>query len=199
MKWLWPGWLLCVVTVGVLAYMIAIEAPAISAMLGGVALPDGVPLGYSDGNARALYAAFSADFAASEAAGRQSASAAYLAMHARSDLALPPLLAMSLAFCAFASIYAGRRQAEPSRIISIGLGLVMALAFTYLACDFIENAVADAMYGPEALKTGFRGQLVFVLKVLTMGKFATLTMALGLIVALWIGRWRGTRGASSEV
>ena len=196
MKWFWLGWLLCVVAVGLLGYMALVEAPAISAMLGGLALPDAAPLGYDEDQARALYAAFAADFAAAEATGRQSASAAYVALHAGFDLAVPPLLAASLGFLAFASAYAGRPQASPPRLVSIGIGLVLALAFTYLACDFIENAVADAIFGPDALKAGFNGQLAFVLKVLTIGKYATIVMALVLIVALWIGRWRRPAKAS---
>jgi len=193
MKRLWPGWLLCVLTAGLFAYMFFVDVPAISAMLGGIALPDAVVLGYGDAEARALYDAFAADFTAAGTQGRQSASAAYLAMHARVDLLLPPLLAMSLAFCGFASLHAGQNKTQTPRAISVGVGLVMALAFTYLACDFIENAVADAMFGPQALTSGFNGQLVIVLKVLTMGKFATLFMAVGLIAALWIARFNRAR------
>ncbi|MBU4529165.1 MAG: hypothetical protein KUA43_17975 [Hoeflea sp.] len=193
MKWLWLGWLVCVITAALLGYMVLVEAPAVSAMLGGMALPDAVPLGYGEEAARSLYAAFQADFTLAAAEGRQSASAAYVAMHARSDLVFPPLLAASLAFLAFASVYAGRTQASPSRQVSVGVGLVMALAFTYLACDFLENAVADAMYGPQAMAAGFNGPIVFVLQVLTRGKYLTLVLAGLIIVALWVARWKGPR------
>lgn len=199
MKWFWTGWLLCLITAGLFGYMAVIEVPAISAMLGGMVLPDAMPLGYDEQGARALYEAFAADFTAAQAEGRRSASAAYLAMHAMSDLLLPPLLAASLAFCAFASIYTGRRQAETSRLVSIGLGLVLAAAFVYLICDFIENAVADAMYGPTAMKAGFNDQLAFALKVLTIGKYSILAVAFGLIAALWIARWKRGRGIVPDV
>ncbi|MBC7280205.1 hypothetical protein [Hoeflea sp.] len=193
MKWLWLGWLVCVITAGLLGYMALVETPALSALLGGMTVPDAKPLGHDEEATRALYAAFQADAARAGAEGRQSASAAYVAMHARSDLVFPPLLAASLGFLAFASVYAGRRLAEPSRAVSIGIGLVLALAFTYLACDFLENAVADAMYGPEAMTAGFNTSLVFVLQVLTRGKYITLALAAVLIVALWVGRWKGPR------
>lgn len=199
MKRLWPGWLLCLVTAALFAYMVAVEAPAISVLLGGMQLPDAVPLGYDEKSAGALFAAFAADLAAAKEQGRQSASEAYLALHARSDLAFPPLLAASLVFCAFASVFAGQKQVEMSRLVSVGLGLVLALAFTYLACDFVENAVADAIFKPEALKIAFNGQLAFVLRVLTMGKYATLVMAFGLIAALWIGRCKRARATAAGV
>ena len=193
MKWLWLGWLVCVITAALLGYMALVEAPAISDRLGGLALPDAVPLGYGDEAARALHAAFLGDFTRATPEGRQTASAAYVAMHARSDLVFPPLLAASLAFLAFASVYAGGRQVDPSRLVSVGIGLVLALAFTYLACDFLENAVADAMYGPEAMAARFNGSLVFVLQVLTRGKYLTLVLAALIIIALWIARWRAPR------
>tara|TARA_R110002020_G_scaffold96186_25_gene230635 strand:- start:3887 stop:4507 length:621 start_codon:yes stop_codon:yes gene_type:complete len=198
MKWFWTGWLVCALAAGLFGYMALVEAPAISAMLGGMALPDAAPLGYGEDQARALHAAFAADFAAAEAGGRQSASAAYVALHAGFDLAVPPLLAASLGFLAFASAYAGRPQASPPRLVSIGIGLVLALAFTYLACDFLENAVADAMYGPQAMQAGFNESFVFVLQVLTRGKYLTLLIAGVLIVALWIARWTGKRGAAPD-
>lgn len=198
MKWLWTGWLVCALAAGLFGYMAFVEAPAISALLGGLALPDSTPLGYGDDQARALYKAFAAEFAAAENAGRQSGAAAYVALHAGFDLAVPPLLAASLAFLAFASAYAGRPQARPKRPVSIGIGLVLALAFTYLACDFLENAVADAMYGPQAMKAGFNESFVFVLQVLTRGKYLTFALAALLILALWIVRWTGLRGATPE-
>lgn len=199
MKWLWPGWLVCVISAGLLGYMAFVEVPAISALLGGMALPDAVPLGYGEDAARALYAAFEADFNLAAVEGRQSASAAYSAMHARSDLVLPPLLAASLAFCAYASVYLARGPGDPSRLTKVGLGLVMALAFVYLSCDFIENAVADAMYGPAAMKAGFNAQYVFVLQVLTRGKYLMLLIAALLIIALWIGRLkRGPPPSTTE-
>ena len=193
MKWFWLGWVVCVLTAGLFGYMALVEAPAISAMLGGLALPDAVPLGYGEDAAGALHTVFQADFIRAGAEGRQSASAAYVAMHARSDLVFPPLLAASLGFLAFASVYFGRRQSEPARLVSIGIGLVLALAFTYLACDFLENAVADAIYGPQAMTAGLNGSLVFVLQVLTRGKYITLAIAAVLIIALWVARWKRSR------
>ena len=160
MKWFWTGWLLCLITAGLFGYMAVIEVPAISAMLGGMALPDAMPLGYDEQGARALYEAFAADFTAAQAEGRRSAS---------------------------------------SRLVSIGLGLVLAAAFVYLICDFIENAVADAMYGPTAMKAGFNDQLAFALKVLTIGKYSILAVAFGLIAALWIARWKRGRGIVPDV
>ena len=197
MKWFWLGWLVCVITAGLFGYMALVEAPAISAMLGGMALPDAVVLGHGEDGARALHAAFQADFTRAAAEGRQSASAAYLAMHARSDLVFPPLLAASLGFLAFASVYFSRKPPEPERLVSIGIGLVLALAFTYLACDFLENAVADAMYGPVAMTAGFNTSLVFVLQVLTRGKYLTLAIAAVLIIALWVARWKRSRRPAS--
>jgi len=91
------------------------------------------------------------------------------------------------------SMHAGRTQASPSRQVSVGVGLVMALAFTYLACDFLENAVADAMFGPQAMAAGFNESFVFVLQVLTRGKFLTLALAGLIIIALWVARWKGPR------
>lgn len=75
---------------------------------------------------------------------------------------------------------------------AVGFGLVLALAFTCLACDFIENAVADAMFGPKALALDFNAGLVFVLRVLTTSKYVTLALALVLICALWV--WRAMSG-----
>ena len=66
MKRLWPGWLLCVLTAGLFAYMFFVDVPAISAMLGGMALPDAVVLGYGNAEARAMYDAFAADFTAAK-------------------------------------------------------------------------------------------------------------------------------------
>ena len=193
MKRLWPGWLLCLATAGLFTYMAAVQAPAISAMLGGMKLPDAVVTGYGDEAALALFEAFKADVAAAKAQGRESASAAYVSMHAGSDLMFPPLLALSLGFLAFAAMSVRRTQAGPPRLVSVGLGLVLALAFTYLGCDFIENAVADAMFGPDALDSAFKDQMVFVLQVLTRGKYLSLAVALALIVALWLWRWRSAR------
>ncbi|MFH1518177.1 MAG: hypothetical protein ABIH17_09910 [Pseudomonadota bacterium] len=193
MKRLWPGWLLCLVTAGLIAYVTLIEVPAISALLGGLKLPDQVPLGYDEAGARALYAAFAADLAAAQEHGRQSAAAAYQALHAGSDLIFPPLLTASLGFCAFAALYARGKHAETPLLVRVGLGLVLALAFAYLGCDFVENAVADAMFGPNALRVAFNEQFVFVLRVLTISKFTSVAIAFGLIAALWISCWRSKR------
>ncbi len=193
---LWPGWILCLITAGVLAYMALIEAPAISALLGGWQIPDGLPLGYDDAGARALHAAFVVDFAQAQEQGRQSASAAYLALHAHTDLVFPPLLTVSLGFSAFAALSARQKNAETPLQVKVGLGLVLALAFAYLGCDFVENAVADAMFGPNALRVAFNEQLVFVLRVLTFCKFASLAVAFGLITWLWISCWKSRRQLS---
>lgn len=190
MRRLWPGWLLCIATAGLFGYMALVEAPAISARLGGLKLPDVVPLGLGIDAARELFAAFKADLEAAEAAGRESASAAYLALHAGSDLVFPPMLAISLGFCAFAAL-AGRAAGKaPPRAASVAVGLVMALAFTYLGYDFVENAVADAVFGPAALARPFNEEMAFVLKVLTRGKYLSLAVAFVLIAAVWIWRWR---------
>ncbi|OCW57078.1 hypothetical protein [Hoeflea olei] len=193
MKRLWPGWLLCLATVGLVAHMVLVSVPEISALLGGLALPDTVPLGYDVTGAQALHAAFAADFAEAAAAGRQSASAAYVALHAGQDLAAPPLIAASLAFLAFASAFSGGTWVHPSRPGGIAIGLVLALAFSYLASDFLENAIADALFGPAAMQAGFNPSLAAVLKVMTIGKFATLILAGVLIAGLWGARWKRAR------
>ena len=193
MKRLWPGWLQCVLTAGLFSYMFCVAGPAISVLLGGMKLPDQLLLGYDAEGARALFAAFVSDHAAAQAVGRTSASEAYVALHAVYDLALPPLLAASVGFCAFAALYRPAQTNQTPRMVGVGFGLVLALAFTYLACDFIENAVADAMFGPKALKLAFNEDFVFVLQVLTRGKFASLGLAFGLTAALWVWRWRSAR------
>ncbi|KJS20339.1 MAG: hypothetical protein VR78_01715 [Hoeflea sp. BRH_c9] len=190
MKRLWPGRLLCALTAGLFVYMAAVEVPAISALLGGMKLPDQLPLGYNEAGARALHTAFSNDLAVAQEQERQSAASAYQALHAGSDLIFPPLLTASLGFCAFAALYARGKHAETPLMVRVGLGLVLALAFTYLGCDFVENAVADAIFGPNALRVAFNEQLVFVLRVLTISKFTSVAIAFGLIAALWISCWR---------
>jgi hypothetical protein len=195
MKRLWPGWLLCVLTAGLLVYMSCVKAPAISGLLGGMEIPDQLPLGYDMEGARALFAAFVSNHADAQNNGRPSASEAYVLLHAGYDLVFPPLLTASLGFLAFAALYRPKQPLQTPRIVAIGFGLVLALAFTYLACDFIENAVADAMFGPKALELAFNEQFVFVLRVLTAGKYVTLTLALVLIAALWVWRWRSARQA----
>ncbi|AKI01757.1 hypothetical protein IMCC20628_03063 [Hoeflea sp. IMCC20628] len=198
MKRLWPGWLLCLVTAGLFAYMALVESAAISALLGGWQLPDGVPLGYDADAARALFDVFVADFSAAQVEGRQSASEAYLALHAGFDLLFPPLLAMSIAFCAFAATYSRQDQAETPRLAKVGLGLALALAFAYLGFDFFENAVADTIYGPKAIMLAFNEQMVFVLQVLTRGKYLSLIVAIVLIVALWIARRKRMRSTKAD-
>lgn len=190
MKRLWPGWLLCCLTAALFTYAAAIESPGISALLGGLHLPDVVVVGYNTDAARALFDAFKADLATAEAQGRQSASAAYVSMHAGSDLLLPPMLAASLAFLAFAGLGLPGDRTRSSRLSRIGVGMVFALAFAYLGCDYVENAVADAMFGPPALAYGFNGDLAPVLRGLTIGKFSSLAFAVALISALWIRRLR---------
>lgn len=193
MKRLWPGWLLCVLTAGLLAYMGCVKAPAISVLIGGMKIPDQLPFGYDLEGARALFAAFSADLADAQADNRQSASEAYLVLHAGYDLVFPPLLTVSLGFCAFAALFRPEKPIETPRMAAVGFGLVLALAFTYLACDFIENAVADSMFGPKALELALNEEFVFVLRVLTTGKYATSILALVLIAALWVWRVASTR------
>jgi Na+-translocating ferredoxin:NAD+ oxidoreductase RnfE subunit len=56
-----------------------------------------------------------------------------------------------------------------------------------------ENAVADAMFGPEALASEFNQDSVFVLRVLTTGKYVTVSLAFALIIALWTWRWMAAR------
>ncbi|MCY0093878.1 hypothetical protein [Hoeflea ulvae] len=199
MKRLWPGWLLCLVTAGLFAYMALVESAAISALLSGWQLPDGVPLGYDADAARALFDAFSAEFARAQAEGRQSASEAYLALHAGVDLLFPPLLAMSIAFSAFAATYSRRDQTETPRLAKVGLGLALALAFAYLGFDFFENAVADTIYGPKAITLAFNAEMVFVLQVLTRGKYLSLVIVAVLIVALWIARRRRMRTTQTVI
>ncbi|MEM5471951.1 hypothetical protein WNZ14_09475 [Hoeflea sp. AS60] len=192
MKRLWPGWLLCVLTAGLLAYMFYVKAPDISGLVGGMKIPDQLPLGYDMDGARALFMAFVSDHAISLGKNRPSASEAYVLLHAGYDLVFPPMLTASLGFLAFAALYRLRQPIQTPRMAAIGFGLVLALAFTYLACDFIENSVADAMFGPKALELAFNEQFVFVLQVLTRGKFASAGLALGLIAALWVWRWTNT-------
>ena len=196
MKRLWPGWLLCVLTAGLFAWIFFIEVPAVTGLIGGLKLPDQLVLGYDTEGARALFAAFKSDHAAAQAAGRTSASEAYVALHAGFDLVLPPLLAGSIGFCAFAALFRPAQPAQMPPVIGIGFGLVLVLAFTYLASDFLENSVADAMFGPQALNLAFNESFVFVLQVLTRSKFASLALAFGLITALWLWRWKSARSSS---
>ncbi|MCY0150228.1 hypothetical protein OEG84_21600 [Hoeflea sp. G2-23] len=198
MKRTWPGWILCVLTVALLAYMATVQGPEISASIGGLYLPDAVPLGYGTEAAAALHQAFVSEAAKAQATGLRSASAAYVAMHAGSDLLFPPMLAASLAFAGFAALNSRRNQAGSPLSARIGLGLVLALAFAYLGCDYVENAVADAMFGLPSLSRAFNAQLVPVLRGLTAAKFLTGALALMLIVALWIGRWRAGRKPAGE-
>ena len=155
------------VTAGLFVYMSCYQVPGISKFIGGMKIPDELPFGYGLDGARALFEAFKADHAAAQVAGRTSASEAYVSLHAGSDLVFPPLLAASLAFCGFAALFRPSLPGQTSRMAAIGFGLVLALAFTHLACDFIENAVADAMFGPKALALEFNAGFVFVLRVLT--------------------------------
>lgn len=195
MRRLWPGWLLCSLTAVLFVYMAAFEGPAISQLLGGMRLPDAVPLGYDVDGARTLFAAFSSDLAAAEAENRQSASAAYVSMHAGSDLLFPPMLAASLAFLAAAALNARQLAVAAPRLARIGLGLVFALAFAYLGSDYVENAVADALFGPPALAYGFNADFVPVLRGLTASKYLAVLAAGSIIAALWFWRWRNRRGA----
>lgn len=200
MKWLWLGWLLCALTAGLFGWIFIVEIPPVSAMIGGMKLPDQVPFGYDEEGARALFAAFQADHAAAQANGRTSASQAYLILHAGNDLILLVLLAASLGFCAFAALAKPAQYSQIPRLAVVGFGLVLALAFAYLASDFMENSVADAMFGPEALTLPFRQHLVFVLQVLTRSKFASLALAVILIAALWLWRWkRGRRDTRPKI
>jgi hypothetical protein len=133
------------------------------------------------------------DHAAAQATGRTSASEAYVSLHASYDLLFPPLLTASLAFCGFAALFRPSRPGQSPRLAAVGFGLVLVLAFTYLACDLTENAVADAMFGPEALASEFNQDSVFVLRVLTTGKYVTVSLAFALIIALWTWRWMAAR------
>lgn len=189
-NWLWSGWLLCAVTAGLFIYAIIVEVPAITALVGGMKLPDAVLLGYDAGQARGLFDAFAADHGAAQLENRRSASEAYLSLHAGSDLLLPPLLAASIGFCAFAALFGRKQNAPLPRAIGIMFALTLVSAFTYLGCDFVENAVADAIFGPKALSLAFNEQLVFVLQVLTRGKYVSLVIGFSLIAVLWIWRWR---------
>lgn len=198
MKRLWPGWLLCALSAVLFAYMAAFEVPAISAGINDMKLPDAAIFGYDLEGARALHAAFAADLAEAEVEGRQSASAAYLSMHAGSDLLFPPMLAASLAFLAFAGLNARDHESPPPRGARIMLGLAFAVAFTYLGFDYVENAVADAMFGPPSLQLPLNADLVPVLRVLTIGKYVCIALAASLILTLWIGRWRRSRELRRE-
>lgn len=199
MKWLWPGWLLCALTAGLFSYIYCVVWPAISVLLGGMNLPDGQVLGVDAEGARALFAAFLSDHASAQAAARTSASEAYLSFHAGYDLVFPPLLAASVGFLAYAALFRPAQIFQTPRIVGVGFGLVLALAFTYLACDFVENAVADSMFGPNALKLSFNEPFVFVLQVLTRGKFASLVIASGLIATLWVWRLKTARLAKQPL
>ncbi|MCO6410521.1 hypothetical protein [Hoeflea alexandrii] len=196
MRRLWPGWLLCMITAGLFAYVAFIQVPPINALLADMRIPDQLPFGYDLEGARTVFAAFRSDHAIAQATGRTSASEAYVSLHASYDLVFPPLLTASLAFCGFAALFRPSRPGQAPRLAAVGFGLVLALAFTYLACDFIENAVADAMFGPKALALEFNQSFVFVLRVLTTGKYVTLSLAFALIIALWT--WRLTAARRSE-
>jgi hypothetical protein len=190
---LWPGWLLCMLTAGLFAYVAFVHVPPINVLLGNLRIPDQLPFGYDLEGARAVFAAFRSDHAAAQATGRTSASEAYVSLHASYDLLFPPLLTASLSFCGFAALFRPSRSGQSPRLAAVGFGLVLVLAFTYLACDLTENAVADAMFGPEALASEFNQDSVFVLRVLTTGKYVTVSLAFALIIALWTWRWMAAR------
>ena len=193
MQWRWPGWLLCALTAGLFAWIFFVEIPPITALIDGMKLPDQVLFGYDDQGARALFGSFLADQMAAEALGRPSAAQAYLTLHAGYDLVLPPLLAASLAFCAFAALGKPAKSSRRLSLASTGFGLVLASSFTYLVSDVFENHIADAMFGPEALKLAFNQDLVFVLQALTRSKFASLALAFAFTGALWFWRWKHRR------
>ena len=198
MKWLWPGWLLCALTAGLFVYMNAVEGPEFSRFVGEMKTPDAMYLtGYDLPGARALFNKLVEDFAVERVDGQRSASEFYVAIHASSDLLLPPLMALSLAFLGFAALHSRGPHSEMPRLVRIGFGFVLALAFAYLMSDFIENAVADAMFGPDALEAGLNEQLVFILQVLTASKFLTLFTAFGIIAMLWVWRWKSKAQAAS--
>jgi len=198
MKWLWPGWLLCALTAGLFVYMNAVQGSDFSKLLGGLKTPDAMCLtGYDLSGARGLFDRLVEDLSVAKAESRSSASELYVAIHASSDLLFPPLMALSLAFLGFAALHSRGAHSEMPRLVRIGLGLVWALAFVYLVSDFIENAVADAMFGPDALKAGLNEQLVFVLQVLTASKFLTLFTAFGIIAMLWVWRLKSRVQAAS--
>ena len=192
MKRLWPGWLLCMLTAGLFAYVAFVHVPPINALLGGMRIPDQMPFGYGLEDARAVFEAFRSDHAAAQLAARTSASEAYVSLHAGFDLVFPPLLTACLAFCGFAALFRPSVPGHTPRMAGVGFGLVLALAFTYLACDFIENAVADAMFAPRAFALEFNEGFVFVLRVLTTGKYVTVGLAFAIIAVLWT--WRLTVG-----
>lgn len=187
MRRMWPGWLLCGLTAILFAYMTFGEGADISARIDGMLVPDAVILGYDLEAATALHAAFKTDLALAETEPRQSASAAYVSMHAGSDLVFPPMLAASLAFLAYAGFKTRNSITGPSRLGKVALGLAFALAFACLGCDYVENAVADAMFGPPALETGLNAGLVPVLRGLTAGKYLSLSLAAIVVAALWVG------------
>lgn len=192
-KWLWTGWILCALTLSLFVYMAAFEAPAISVLIDGMRLPDALLLGYDAEGARTLQQAFASDLAEAKTAGRQSASTAYVSLHAGSDLLFPPMLAISMVFVAFTALRSGASQKETPRWAPIVLGLVMVLAFVYLGSDFVENAMTDAMFGPQAVNSALNDQWVFALRVVTAGKFLSVAVAIVLIAALWLTRLRSRR------
>lgn len=198
MKWRWPGWLLCTLTAGLFAWVYFVEIPPVGALLDGRKLPDQMLSGYDEEGARILFAAFKADHAAAVAQGRTSASQAYLRFHAGFDLMLPPLLAASLGFCALAALAKSAQSSRNPRFASVGFCLVMALALTYLVSDLIENHIADAIFGPDALNQSFDQNLASGLQVLTRSKFTSLALAVALIAALWLWRWRESRRESRQ-
>ncbi|WP_143439060.1 hypothetical protein [Hoeflea halophila] len=164
-----------------------VEIPPVTALIGGMKLPDQMLFGYDQEGARALFAAFMADQTAADLQGRASASQAYLKLHAGCDPTLPPLLAASLVFWAFVAWKKPVRAGRVQHIASVGFGLAMALALTYLISDLIENHIADTIFGPDALKQAFNKDLALGLQVLTGIKFASLALAIALIAALWFG------------
>lgn len=192
MKRLWPGCLLCALAAILFVYMAAIEAPGISAQIGGMELPDAVVTGYDLDGALALHTAFKLQQAEAEASGEQSASAAYISMHQGSDLLFPPMLAASLMFLAFAGLRDTNLDVPP-RLARIGLGTTFAVAAAYQGFDYAENAVADAMFGPSSIRTDLNAELVPVLRGLTFGKYSPLCLH-----SFWSrrsGRAAGSAGA----
>ncbi|PWW01557.1 hypothetical protein DFR52_102220 [Hoeflea marina] len=180
---LWPGWLLCAATAGLLGYMLGFEGQAISAMIG-LPLPDAAFWPQQPGSVSAWREAF---LAAPQAPPR------YLALHAGPDRLLPPLLTLSLGFLGFAAL-AGR--ARPLMAVIAG-ALSTAAAFPYMLFDLRENAAADALFSPRALAGPLDPMLAAALPGLTLAKFLTLYAALLVVTALWIWRLRQWRRARS--
>lgn len=181
---LWPGWLLCMATAGLFLYMSFHDVAAVSAAIG-MDTPDVRFSPYNVVDVLAVRDAF---------IGQPAALERYLAMLAGPDQFLPPMLAASIAFLGFASMY------HPGKVRRAPIGAIFAgiAALPYMLFDLAENAAAIAFYSPQALALPADLELAAELPGMTFAKNLTLLAASLLIVVLWIWDRQYSRRAGGQ-